>query len=567
MVIGKKCLKADFVVVGGGMAGLCAAVAAARNGAETVIIQDRPMFGGNASSEMRMWICGAHGPNRKETGLLEELQLDNLYLNPDLRYTIWDDVMYGFARQEPKLTILLNSSVEKVETENGRITAVTAWNLVEYTRYRVEGTLFSDCSGDGILRLSGAKFRQGREARSEFDECHAPEVADLKTMGNSILIQLRRVNVHRPFRAPEWAYHYTDETLPKRNYMPEGNNFWWMEFGGVKDTIKDADEIRNELYKVAYGSWEYIKNHPDGRGHGWELDWIGSLPGKRESVRFVGDHILSQKEVEAGGDFPDAIAHGGWTMDDHHPEAIYYPGAPTIFHPAPSPYGIPYRSLYSINIDNLFFAGRQISTTHMALSSTRVMGTTAALGQAVGTAAAIALRNGTTPRGVYENHLEELRQTLLDQDQFIHNAKRALSPLTLKGTPSHDVLRDGFDRDWDDGSHGLALAANASCGYRFAAPETVSGIRLVLDSDLADLKRQRNHEISADFQELPALLPRQFRVEIRRGADWKTVAEVTDNHHRLVKLCWPAETADEIRLTLVEAWGKGEGRLFSMDVL
>ena len=221
MMVREKNAKADFVVVGGGMAGLCAAVAAARNGAKTLIIQDRPMFGGNASSEIRMWICGAHGPNRKETGLLEELQLDNLYFNPELHYTIWDDVMYNFVRQQPNLSMLLNSSVESVEVEDGKIRSVTAWNLVEYTRYRVEGKLFADCSGDGILRLSGAKYRMGRESRDEFDEPHAPEHADKKTMGNSILIQLRRTKTHRPFRAPEWAYHYTDETAPKRHLMPE----------------------------------------------------------------------------------------------------------------------------------------------------------------------------------------------------------------------------------------------------------------------------------------------------------------------------------------------------------
>ena len=169
MMVKTRELCADFVVVGGGMAGLCAAVAAARNGAKTVIIQDRPMFGGNASSEIRMWICGAHGPNRKETGLLEELQLDNYYSNPELRFTIWDDVMYSFAIREPNLRVLLNSSVEKVEVENGKITSVTAWNLVEYTRYKVSGKLFSDCSGDGILRLSG---RDARGAMSSTNPTH-----------------------------------------------------------------------------------------------------------------------------------------------------------------------------------------------------------------------------------------------------------------------------------------------------------------------------------------------------------------------------------------------------------
>ena len=566
MMVREKNAKADFVVVGGGMAGLCAAVAAARNGAKTLIIQDRPMFGGNASSEIRMWICGAHGPNRKETGLLEELQLDNLYFNPELHYTIWDDVMYNFVRQQPNLSMLLNSSVESVEVEDGKIRSVTAWNLVEYTRYRVEGKLFADCSGDGILRLSGAKYRMGRESRDEFDEPHAPKHADKKTMGNSILIQLRRTKTHRPFRAPEWAYHYTDETAPKRHLMPEGNNFWWMEFGGVRDTIADAEEIRDELYRIAYGVWEYIKNHPDGRGKEWELDWIGSLPGKRESVRFVGDHVLSQKEVEAGGDFPDAVCYGGWTMDDHHPEAIYYPGAPTIFHPAPSPFGIPYRSLYSVNIDNLFFAGRQISTTHMALSSTRVMATTAMLGQAVGTAAALATRYNETPRGIYERHLDELQQTLLDQDQFIPNIPRRVSPLSLKGTISHELLRSGRDRDWDDGKQGVEFAAGTGASYTFAEPETISGVRLVFDSDLSDLKRQLNVEDADMLRTMPAQLPRVFRIEGVVDGKIRQLARVTENHHRFVKLAFEPVACSEVKLVLEEGWSDRPMRVFDFEV-
>lgn len=566
MVITERELSADFVVVGGGMAGVCAAAAAARNGVRTLVVQDRPMFGGNASSEIRMWICGAHGENRKETGLLEELQLENYYYNPLLKYTVWDDVIYSFLRREKNLTMLLNTSVESVETDNGRILSVTGWNLIEYCRYRIRGKLFADCSGDGILRLSGAKYMQGREARSEFDESHAPETADRKTMGNTILIQLRRTKTHRPFRAPEWAYHYTEADLPNRYLHPEGNNFWWMEFGGVRDTISDAEEIRDELYKIAYGVWELIKNHPDGRGHEWELDWIGSLPGKRESVRFVGDHVLCQKEVEAGGRFPDVVCYGGWTMDDHHPEAIRHPGPPTIYHPAPSPFGIPYRSLYSANVDNLFFAGRQASTTHMALSATRVMATAAMMGQAVGTAAALALRYGTTPRGVYEHHIDELQQTLLDQDQFLPDVARRLPELTLRATASHEVLRDGWDRNWDDGCHEAEFSAGESAYYRFSSPEIVRGCRLVFDSDLADKKQQRNVE-EEEPHDMPPILPRAFRVEgVRPDGTVALLREEKENIHRLVRAEWQPEAFTEIRLTGLVPWGGEKARVFSFDV-
>ena len=169
-----------------------------------------------------------------------------------------------------------------------------------------------------------------------------------------------------------------------------GENFWWLEIGGLGDTIKDSEAQRDELLKMAYGVWDFIKNHPDGRGRRWELEWIGMLPGKRENVRYVGDHILTQNDILAEGRFDDMVAYGGWPMDDHPSEAFHYKGEPTVFHRAPSPYGIPYRCLYSRNIANLFFAGRNISASHMAISSTRVMGTCAIMGQAVGTAAALA---------------------------------------------------------------------------------------------------------------------------------------------------------------------------------
>lgn len=558
-------VKADFVVVGGGMAGICAAVAAARAGVDTVIVQDRPMFGGNASSEIRMWICGAHGADNKETGILEELLLENLYYNPTLKFNVWDDVMYSFVWRQPNLRLFLNCAVHAVETVDGTIKAVTGWHMQRQTEIRFTGKFFADCSGDSVLRYSGAEYRWGRESRDEFNESHAPEVADKKTMGNSIMIQLRKVKQHHPFRAPAWAYHYTDETAPKRPLTPTGHNFWWLEFGGVKDTIADADAISHELLKIAYGTWEYIKNHPDGRGREWELDWIGSLPGKRENVRYVGDHVLSQTEVEAGGPFADAVCHGGWSMDDHNPEAINFPGAPTIFHPAPSPYNIPYRCLYSRNVTNLFFAGRNASATHMAMSSTRVMATAATMGQAVGTAAAIALREHTTPRGVYEKHLHELQQTLLRHDQWIPNCPREVSPLALRGTVSHEVLRNGIDRAQGKTTNALDLPAGGSCEYRFATPETIGGARLVFDSNLADDKRMRCIDDGDVYHEMPATLARSYVIEAEVDGRWVALATVAENLRRYIEHAWEPVRATALRLTVAASWGGAPARVFDFE--
>ncbi len=561
MIIPSKTLNADFVVVGGGLAGVCAAVAAARNGASVVLIQDRPMLGGNASSEIRMWVCGAHGRDAKEGGILEEILLENYYLNPSLRFTIWDDVLYTVVKNEPNITLLLNTTVNDVTMENGAIRSVKAWNLHSYTKYEVFGKFFADCSGDSILRLSGAQYRSGREAAAEFDEPIEPEVADAKTMGNSIMIQLRHTDApHRPFIAPAWAYHYTDATANRKervSFELRHENFWWMEFGGIKDTITDADEIRDELLKIAYGCWEYIKNHPNGRAKQWELDWVGKLPGKRENIRYVGDHILCEREVEAEGRFPDTVCHGGWSMDNHHPEAYYYPGPPTVFNPAPSPFGIPYRSLYSRNIGNLFFAGRNISCTHIALSSTRVMGTCATIGQAVGTAAAIAVRHGVSPRGVYDQYLDELRDTLMDQDQYIPFTERKISAISRRGRITHEALRNGIDRALGESDNGAWIALDDCCGYEFDSAEKVNCIRVVFDSDFADPKKMRNIEgIPEDdaLRHLPGTIAREFRIEVRNDGNWQCVADVKENRRRLCIVNFEACDCDAIRLVPVRSW-------------
>jgi len=562
----------DLCVVGGGMAGLCAALAAARNGLQVVLVQDRPVLGGNASSEIRMWICGAHGSDNKEGGILEEILLDNLYYNPNLNFTIWDHVLYGKCLEEKNLKVLLNCSVQDVVMENNRIVAVRAWHLTRQCGVEINALLFADCSGDSILRKSGAEVRWGRESRAEFGESHAPEYPDRKTMGNSILIQLREVDQHFPFIAPCWAYTYTEADLPHRQLTPTGNNFWWLEVGGVKDTIADADTIRDELIRMAYGVWALIKNHPDGRGHRWELDWIGSLPGKRENVRYVGDHILTQNDVEAEGRFEDRVAYGGWSMDDHHPEAIKYPGEPTIFHPAPVPYGIPYRCLYSRNVANLFFAGRNISATHMAMSSTRVMASCALMGQAVGTAAAIAVQKGLMPRGVYEKCMPELQSTLINQDSYQPWCSRRIpepcqSAGLIASIGDAEVLRNGVERDLAGADNGWWGCAGDKVTYTWNDPVPVRVVRLVLDSDFTLNKRMlccypKDQKPVA----MPAMLARDFEIEFCDvTGKWTTAVVIRDNRRRLVVIPLTVAGVTGCRLCITRSWGGARSHIFAFD--
>ena len=591
--VGKKEIEADFVVCGGGLAGTCAALAAARRGAKVALLQDRPVLGGNASSEMRMGIMGAHGDENKEAGILEELQLRNFYLNPLLRYTLWDDVLLSTVRAEPNVTLLLNTSVFGVEMEDSprhetprRLSAVLAWNSNSQTRFRVSGRLFADCTGDGILRLSGAEFRHGREDPAEFGETYLQTGGDAKTMGNSILLQLRKTSEHHPFRAPPGAYRFTDadfaypdEPPPPpgtrrvnfKRLEPEENNFWWIEYGGNLDTIGDADAIQEELKKIAWGVWEYMKNHPDGRARGYELDWIGSLPGKRESTRFVGPHVLTQRDVLSGGHFDDVVAYGGWTLDDHHPDAFHRKGRISVEYGCPSPFGIPLDCLYSVNVQNLMFAGRDISCTHMGLSATRVMGTCAALGQAVGTAAALALRHGIDPAALRRDRISELQAALEDDDCMLPYRVRKPSEATLaaKCAPECEVLRSGIDRDRPGEENALLLAPGAcTAAYEWDAPRTVSGARAVFDSQMSFTgKRMRKLEATTERAAMPAPLARAFRVEARVGGEWKPVFRDPENFLRFRRVSFPPVRADALRLVVESAWGGGDARLFAFDAL
>lgn len=577
-------LSADIVVAGGGLSGVCAAVSAARHGAIVILVQDRPVLGGNASSEVRMGIVGAKGDQNAEAGLLEEMQMRNFRFNPLLRYTLWDDAIYSTVVMEPNIKLLLNTSVEDVVMDGDRIAAVKAWNINAYTRYLIKGTIFADCTGDGILRLSGAKYRHGRELPSEFDETFLDEGGDAKTMGNSILLQLRKTDEDHPFTAPEWAYHFTDDdfnydkpksTIPgvKFNYKkpyPKDNNFWWIEFGGNLNTIFDANDIQYELKRIAYGVWEYMKNNPDGRCKNYDLDWIGSLPGKRESTRYIGPHILTQNDVMSGGHFPDVIAYGGWTLDNHHPDAFHRKGIFSVEHKTPERFGIPFDCLYSVNVPNLMFAGRDISATHMGLSSTRVMSTCALLGQAAGTGAALAIKYGTTPAGVRKDHIAELQDMLEDDDSMLPYRWRKPSELTMSATTadSNLPLRNGIDRKWDGEDNGVWVApGDESIVYSWKKPVELTGVRIIFDSDFKyRSKRMRKLEATTERVEMPKMMAKGFKVEAKVKNEWITLYEDTDNYLRLrhIKFDEPVK-AKELRLVVTSTWGAEQAHIFAFD--
>ncbi|MBQ2957017.1 MAG: FAD-dependent oxidoreductase [Clostridia bacterium] len=578
---------ADLCVVGGGIAGICAAVSAARHGAHVVLMQERPMLGGNASSEIRMWVCGAHGDNNKETGLIEELMLENQYRNPDKNYSVWDGIMYELVRYQPGIELLLNCTCNECEMDGSVVKSVKGWQLTTQTFHEVHAALFADCSGDSVLApLTGAEFRIGREARKEFGEDIAPETADRKTMGMSCMIQAREETHPSEFIPPKWAYKYTKSDLPHR--VPDmrnvSENFWYLELGGECDSIADSETLRDELLKTAYGLWDYVKNDPENKeqNKNWRLDWMGILPGKRESRRYIGDYIMTQNDVRAEGRFEDLVAYGGWTMDDHHPCGFRTPERPNIFHPAPSPYGIPYRSMYSKNIENLMFAGRNISVTHTAMSSTRVMATCGTIGQAVGTAAAIAVRDGLTPRGVYEQRLNELKQTLMEDDSYLPFNRRDIPLLTRNAVlccPVADAenLRNGLDRPIQDKDNGCHVALGARITYEFPKAVKAGRVRIIFDSDLnretlpeceRKLRRNMIHNRPLDWADsyVPKTMVKAYRLEgVTPSGETILLYETANNYQRrnFVELNCELKSVTLIPLS---TWGADDAHIFSFDI-
>ena len=597
----------DLCVVGGGLAGMAAAVCAARGGAKVVLMQDRPVLGGNASSEIRMWVRGAAGRHNRETGIVSELEEENLYRNPRLNFSLWDSVLYGLVTAEKNVTLLLNCSCLDAETDGDTIVSVTGWQLTTYTFHTVRAKLFADCSGDSVLApLSGALYRVGREGNAEYGERIGPAKADAKTMGMSCLIQARETDAPVKFVPPEWAYRYErDEDFApaprgrdftfygraetvtgkaytngrQHNNLTTGN-FWWIELGGDRDSLHDAEAVRDELLRVALGIWDHVKNHGDHGAENWALDWIGFLPGKRESRRYVGDHVLTQNDVESGGHFDDVVAYGGWTLDDHNP-AGFYSGADepsSVQYPAPSPYGIPYRCLYSKNVRNLFFAGRNVSATHAANSSTRVMATCSLLGQAAGTAAALCVRYGLTPRGLYEaGRVPELQADLREQGCYIPFSVREIPALTRSAACSlsaedRAVLADGKERPDADGTdHAVTLPAGGEIVFTLPAPARVETLRLRFDPDFSRETVSDNVKVRAfamlssiprSFTEahVPATLVRAFDVY----ADGERIHTAEDSHHALVTVP-VARTLTTLRVVFRSTWGADKVRVYSCD--
>lgn len=468
---------ADLTVVGGGLAGVCAAIAAARQGRTVNLIQNRPVLGGNSSSEVRVWVCGAtaHGAQSyaRETGIMGELWLENQFTNPEGNPYYWDLVLLEKVNAEPNITLWLNTNVQDVSTTDGsdpsqpiEVTSVTGWQQGSEKVIRYTSDAFIDCSGDGLVgHLAGAEYSLGREPRTTYEESWAPEVPDNNTLGSTILFYSKDIGEPSKFVPPSFAVDITKTAIPKHRVIDQrakGCAYWWIEWGGEFDVVIDNEKVRDELQAVVYGIWNHIKNSGEFEDvENLTLEWIGAVPGKREYRRFVGDHVLTQHDILDQTKFEDPVTFGGWSIDLHPPGGVYATEKGSMHWHPPGTYDIPLRSLYSRNVKNLWFAGRNISASHVAFGSTRVMATCGALGEAAGLAAAVAQNEGLSPRQLATEQFELMRNAMVRNDT---------STIGL----SHG--------DEDDLARRAMVTASSTLTLPTANP---SGERVAFESDLA----------------------------------------------------------------------------------
>lgn len=405
----------DFVVVGGGIAGICASVSAARKGLKVALIQDRPLVGGNNSSEVRVLLGGKVNlpPYPAIGNLVNELNPDfSQNARPAERYKDW--LKMDMVKNEHNLHLFLNTHVNDIEMVGQRISSVVAQDVITGKRMKFPAAVFADCSGDGIVGyLAGADYRYGREARNETGETLAPKVADKLTMGTSVMWYSVKRKGEFTFPETPWAVQFN-----KNNYQKVIRGDWNWELGLGRNQLSESEFIRDYGFRVIYGNWSFLKNKSSNKEDykARRLEWVSYIGGKRESRRLIGDVLLKQQDIEGNTIYPDACVTTTWTIDLHYPKEI--PGLKEETFRATArkkkiePYSIPFRCLYSRNIGNLMMAGRSLSVTHVALGTVRVMKTTGMMGEVIGIASSLCKKFNALPREIYKEYLQDLKEAL-----------------------------------------------------------------------------------------------------------------------------------------------------------
>lgn len=410
----KESVRVDLVVVGGGIPGTCAAISAARLGLKVALIQDRPVLGGNNSSEVRVHLAGRQNlpPYPKLGDVVSEIgPAKGGNAQPAAYYE--DQRKLEAVKAEKNIALFLNTRGIAVEMSGSVIAAVIGRNVETGQETRFVAPVVLDNTGDGVIgALAGAEFRYGRESREETGESTAAEKADTQTMGSSVQWYSREAKEPVAFPDIAWGLPFDDKNC-ERVKMGE----WTWETGMKLHQVLEFERVRDYGMLVVFSNWSFLKNRSANKAayEKSRLEWVAYVAGKRESRRLIGDLVLKEQDLVGRVEYPDATACTTWTIDLHYPDpknTANFPGnefKSIAKHQAIYPYPIPYRCLYSKNVDNLFMAGRNISVTHVALGTVRVMRTGGMMGEVVGMAASLCKRHACPPRDVYAKHLDELK--------------------------------------------------------------------------------------------------------------------------------------------------------------
>jgi hypothetical protein len=555
----------DLVVAGGGVAGICAAVAGAREGLRVAFIQDRPVLGGNNSGEVRVWLAGARNqaPYPAIGNVVSELeQARSAHYGPENTADLYEDARKeALVRAETNITLALNCRVNGAEVKDGRIVAVIAQDTRTGRRTRWRGESFADCTGDGCVgALAGADADVTRTGH--MGACNLWNVAD--------------TGAATAFPRCPWAVDLADKPFPGRKDRDTKKlGGWYWESGFNRDAVAEAETVRDLNFRAAYGAWDALKN-VDGAFGTYALNWMAHIAGPRESRRLLGDVVLTQADFLEGRVFEDGAVPSCRAIDLHRPDPHYSKGfegdefiATADFTKYKAPYWVPYRCLYSRNVKNLFMAGRDISVTHEALGAVRVMRTGGCMGEVVGLAAALCKRFGVEPRGVYEKHLADLKASLArgvaPNPAFARRADAgvaALKPvpgnLAAKAKVTADGSAEGAEK-LNDGRIDLGDNAGrwlSAKGERheivltWDAPVTLKGVRVVSGYTAGGKTADAAGGVAVEGR--------------TAGGAWRRLAEVRGNDavDRRVDFT-PMEVA-ELRVTLTDTKG-GIARVWEVE--
>nr|MBX2823451.1 FAD-dependent oxidoreductase [Gammaproteobacteria bacterium] len=587
----------DFIVVGGGVAGTNAAIAAARQGIKVALIQNRPMIGGNNSSEMGVPVSGGSSMGMgRETGLVEEFgRIASYGYNQK-----WAAGAEKGVAAEENLTLFLNTHVYAAQTDdNKNIKSVTAFNMLDGTRTRYSADLFADCTGDAWLGFyAGAEYMFGRESKEAYGEKNAKDVPNNITMSGSLMqhsiLGYQAIDMGEPVEnvEQEWFYDMRENEsgYVKRPRFENGvrAGTWWTENHGRNDDLWDPEWARDDLLLASMSYYNWVKNYSPlkEKAKNYKLFYIPVTNAKRETRRLVGDIVVTANHLLEREAFPDRVSYFCWKLDVHHPLGIFSPESPYDYEDSIDPTCIPYRMLYSKNVPNMFMAGRNVSVSAVALGSARVQGTTGVMGQIIGTAAAMCVEHDVKPRGIYESHISQLQQQLMKDDVTIlhmenkdpgdlaRTAKISASSARSDADDAHNAI-NGLIRPMDEDMlfwigkvpdnmwiSDPEQALPQSLELDFGKKKKVNTVYLTFDTNLLE-KRHSTWEFK-DEHRMPPQCVRDYRVQVLDGKDWVTVAEVEGNYQRRNIIRFDAVNTSKVRLMVDKTNGDPSARVYEI---